>query len=141
VSNEYLDALDVDERAGRYQFDARGPDEPVTWVAAQDDVVVGLVTVGLCRDEGRSAAGEVWALYVEPASWRSGVGSRLLAKGEELVVESGCAEATLWVLEGNAQGRRFYEGARWRFDGTRQTIHIGERDLGEVRYVKSLSRE
>lgn len=141
VPKEFLDALNVEERASRYRFGAGESDEPEMWLAARDHVAVGLVVVGRSRDEDRSAAGEVWALYVAPANWRSGIGSRLLAKGEELLAERGFTYATLWVLEGNTQGRQFYEGAAWRFDGTRQTIDVGGHDLSEVRYFKSLSSE
>jgi ribosomal protein S18 acetylase RimI-like enzyme len=138
VSSEFLDALDVDERASRYDFGERGPE---TWIATQDNVVVGLLTLGRCRDGDHADAGEVWGLYVAPTIWRSGIGTRLLAKGEELLAQRDHTEATLWVLEGNAQARHFYERAGWRFDGTRQTVPIGGRDLSEVRYVKILSSE
>jgi ribosomal protein S18 acetylase RimI-like enzyme len=141
VPKEFLGALNVEERASRYRFGASGSDEPEMWLAALDHGVVGLVAVGRSRDEDRSAAGEVWSLYVDPANWRSGIGSRLLAKGEDLLRERGCADATLWVLDGNTQARQFYEGAGWRFDGTRQTIDVGGHDLSEVRYFKTLSSE
>lgn len=139
VPERFLDALDVDERASSYRFSARGPDEPVVWIAAHGADVVGLVAVGRCRDEDGIGAGEVWALYVAPSNWRSGIGSRLLAKGEELLVHRGFADATIWVIERNTRARRFYEIAGWRCDGRVQTIEVGGRDITEVRYHKTLS--
>ena len=111
------------------------------WLAAQDNVVAGLVVVGRSRDEDQNSAGEVWSLYVAPSNWRSGIGSRLLGTGEDLLAQRGYEDATLWVLEGNSQARQFYEGAGWRFDGTRQTIDVGGHDLSEVRYFKSLTSD
>jgi ribosomal protein S18 acetylase RimI-like enzyme len=141
VPKEFLDALNVEERASRYRFGAGGSDEPEMWLAAQDNVVAGLVVVGRSRDEDQNSAGEVWSLYVAPSNWRSGIGSRLLGTGEDLLAQRGYEDATLWVLEGNSQARQFYEGAGWRFDGTRQTIDVGGHDLSEVRYFKSLTSD
>ena len=141
VPKEFLDALNVEERASRYRFGAGGSDEPEMWLAARDNVIAGLVVVGRSRDHDQNAAGEVWSLYVAPSNWRSGIGSRLLATGEDLLAQRGYEDATLWVLEENSQARQFYEGARWRFDGTRQTIDVGGHDLSEVRYFKSLTSD
>jgi GNAT superfamily N-acetyltransferase len=140
VPQAFLDALDIDQRATSYRFNARGPDGSVVWVATESEDVVGFVAVGRCRDADQADSGEVWALYVAPLNWRSGIGSHLMAKAEQLLVTRGFSGATLWVLEGNAQGRRFYESAGWHCDGAVQTVHVGGRDLTEVRYRKSLSR-
>lgn len=139
VPEKFLDALDVDERANSYRFGTRGPDETVVWIVAQGENVVGFIAVGRCRDDDHVGAGEVWALYVAPSNWRSGIGSRLLAKGEELLVHRGFADATIWVIERNTRARRFYEIAGWRCDGRVQTIEVGGRDITEVRYHKTLS--
>jgi ribosomal protein S18 acetylase RimI-like enzyme len=139
VPEKFLDALDVDERANSYRFGTRGPDETVVWIVAQGENVVGFIAVGRCRDDDHVGAGEVWALYVAPTRWRSGIGSRLLSKGEELLAQRGFAEATLWVLERNAPARRFYESAGWHYDDKVQTIQVSGLDVTEVRYLKSLS--
>jgi len=53
---------------------------------------------------------ELHALYVLPERQGRGLGDRLLAAAGPVGV--------LWVLEGNARGRRFYERRGWRADGT-----------------------
>jgi GNAT superfamily N-acetyltransferase len=53
---------------------------------------------------------ELHALYVLPERQGRGLGDRLLAAAGPVGV--------LWVLEGNARGRRFYERRGWRPDGT-----------------------
>jgi len=59
---------------------------------------------------------ELYAEYVLPGRWSSGAGRALLERSLALVAEAGYAEISLWVIEGNARGRRFYE--RSGFAGT-----------------------
>jgi GNAT superfamily N-acetyltransferase len=53
---------------------------------------------------------ELHALYVLPDYWHCRIG------GHSLEAAGGVAQ--LWVLEGNAPGRRFYESRGWKPDGT-----------------------
>jgi len=43
-------------------------------------------------------------------------------------------EAVLWVLEGNARARSFYQAHGWWPDGAVKTEQRGEALLNEVRY-------
>lgn len=139
IPDPFLDSLDVGSRAGRYSFDRSGPGDPVTWITVEGDDVVGMVSVSPSRDEDLPGLGEVRALYVAPDRWRSGVGSSLMAKAEQLLMDAGFTEACLWVLEDNARGRRFYETAGWDADGQTKAAAIGGRGLVEVRYRKQLT--
>ena len=139
ITDPFLDGLDVGSRAGRYAFDRSGPGDPVTWITVEGDDVLGMVSVSPSRDEDLAGLGEVQALYVAPDRWRSGVGSSLMAKAEQLLADAGFTEACLWVLEDNARGRRFYETAGWDADGHAKTATIGGRGLVEVRYRKQLA--
>ena len=97
--------------------------ELVTLVAQE-----GADVRGFCALEGApgsDGAAEIRARYVEPASWRAGVGSALLAVALELLRERGVAAVTLWVFEGNSGARVFYErhgfapdGASMRYAGS-----------------------
>lgn len=138
MPDPFLNGLEVVSRASRYSFDRSGPGDPVTWIAVDRDVVVGMVGVGPGRDEDLPGLGEVRALYVAPDRWRSGAGSALMAKAERLLTDAGFSDAFLWVLEDNARGRRFYEAARWAADGRTKLVGIGGRELVEVRYRKTL---
>ena len=139
VPDAFLDGLDVGARASRYAFDRSGPGDPETWIAVEGDDVVGMVSVSPSRDDDLPGLGEVQALYVAPDRWRSGAGSALMARAERLLTDAGFTEALLWVLEDNARGRRFYEVAGWEVDGRVKTVEIGGRELGEVRYRKTLT--
>lgn len=137
-SSEFLNGLDVNSRAGRYTFGARQAGDPVTWLAREGSGVVGFVTVGQSRDDDGAGVGEVAALYVAPNRWRSGVGSLLLDEGGRLLTEMGFHDASLWVLEANTRGRRFYEARGWHQDGRTSLLTIGGTEVTEVRYRKAL---
>jgi GNAT superfamily N-acetyltransferase len=107
-------------------------------VAETEGAVVGFASVGPSRDSDLGSAGELYAIYVEPASWGAGIGQRLIAAAEERLRAAGFLEATLWVLDDNPRARRFYEAAGWALDGaTKQEVHIGV-EVTEVRYRKRL---
>lgn len=138
ISQAYLDALDPEDRASRYRFDQMKPEGPFTQVAVDGEHVCGHVTTGHCRDHDLRDNGEIWAIYVDPARWGTGVGRSLIAAGCEQLRRQGCNAAALWVLAGNARARRFYELAGWRWHGTQRTDTIGDDVVLEVRYERSL---
>ena len=81
-------------------------------VAERDREPVGMVAF---------RSGSLDALYVVPAEWRGGIGSRLHdAAVDELRVLS--SEARLWVLERNELARGFYERRGWKLDGREQVV-------------------
>ena len=55
---------------------------------------------------------------------------------------AGFRRATLWVIEENAEARRFYEAAGWRPDGLAKRGPMGGFPglpvVNEVRYVRGL---
>lgn len=137
---EYLDALRPEDRASRYAFDQMNPDGPFTQVAVDGDRICGHVTTGRCRDDELQGSGEIWAIYVDPPRWGSGVGRRLIAAGCAHLRRQGHRTASLWVLSGNNRARRFYELAGWHWDGTQRTDSIGNHPVHEVRYQRELQR-
>jgi GNAT superfamily N-acetyltransferase len=66
------------------------------------------------------------ALYVSPAAWGRGVGSRLYEAAEPLLRN----DATLWVLAANTRGREFWRRRGWRADRGRKIEH----EQVELRY-------
>jgi GNAT superfamily N-acetyltransferase len=110
--------------------------QSATFVAVDDGEVSGFTAVGPSQDE--EGAGELYAIYVDPRRWGSGLGRALLERAEAQLTATGFVEATLWVLDDNPRARRFYEAAGWYLDGaTKNEEHIGVR-VGEVRYRKRL---
>jgi GNAT superfamily N-acetyltransferase len=86
--------------------------------------------------EGRVA--ELYALYVRPTWWSTGTGRALMDRVLARVSGARYRCITLWVLEGNARARRFYERAGFAPDGARHVLD----DLGgvtEIRYRRALA--
>jgi len=105
-------------------------------VAEVDGEIVGFVGVGASRDS--DADGELFTIYVLPEHWGRGIGRRLIAAGEERLLELGHRHVILWVLETNPRARRFYESAGWTADGEHRPIEILGQTVPEVRYAKQL---
>jgi ribosomal protein S18 acetylase RimI-like enzyme len=105
-------------------------------VAEENDQIVGFVSVGSSRD--KLTDGELYAIYVDPDHWRSGIGRDLIRAGEERLRELGHTDAVLWVFEDNLRARRFYEHAGWQLDAARRTTKTFGVSVQEVRYRKQL---
>jgi ribosomal protein S18 acetylase RimI-like enzyme len=135
----FLDALDVGRRRELWDAQLRAtPADRRPWVAEIDDRVVGFVSSGPSRDaDARDAVGEVYAIYVVPDCWGTGIGRDLLRRAERDLRDHGYPRATLWVLADNQRARRFYEAAGWTPADTR-TETIGGKEVEEVRYRRTI---
>ena len=81
--------------------------------------VAGVACAGRARDDDvAEGTGELYALYVDPARWGAGHGTELDAAARSHLHGALFTGAILWVLEANAQARRFYERRGWLADGT-----------------------
>lgn len=154
IPQDYLDALDPARRldrwaaavAGTQQAAAAGAGtagqrEAVLVATGEQDRAAGFASVGACRDadERGAGAGEIRAIYLEPAAWGTGLGRELMTAATARLAELGYRQATLWVLDGNARARRFYTAAGFEPDGA---VKIdGERGftLQEIRYRRALA--
>jgi ribosomal protein S18 acetylase RimI-like enzyme len=117
IDDDYLDNLRVEDRAAMHSFGAADPSSPETLLAVEGDEILGFVAFGPSRDEDTPDAGEIFALYIEPAHWNIGIGRLLMREVREHLRQRGLSEGTLWVLEGNEQAERFYRAEGWQPDG------------------------
>ncbi|MGB8650282.1 MAG: GNAT family N-acetyltransferase [Mycobacteriales bacterium] len=124
VPDAFLDGLVVDAERRAAQMAAEGL---TVLLATEDDQPVGMAAHGPCRDDDRSGEPELYALYVLPPAWRTGVGAALLAACGDV--------ASLWVLEANARARGFYARHRFRPDGVSKALDLGGAVV-EVRMVR-----
>ena len=134
---EFLESISIDARemAWRSRLDGNEVDEEPAWVAERGGESIGYVVSGPPRDDDvASPAAEVYAIYVHPSAWRSGAGRALLEAATAEWQVRGAAELVLWVLEGNAGARAFYEAMGWRADGSRKEYDMGGFSTLEVRY-------
>jgi GNAT superfamily N-acetyltransferase len=119
------------------------PDRTAFWrrfpptVAEVDSEVVGFVNVGTAHDDP-DADGELYAIYVRPDHWGTGVGRALIKSGETRLRELGYSRVILWVWEDNPRARRFYEAAGWATDGLEKDAEVWGMSGRAVRYAKKL---
>ncbi|WP_308491616.1 GNAT family N-acetyltransferase [Microbacterium terrisoli] len=142
-----LERLDVDREAQlrTTHWDQRHADPRVSdFVAHVDGDAVGWAAVGPCRDDDGPHRGELYALYALPTHWSAGVGHALMAAAEQALRRARFAQASLWVLDGNARAAEFYERHGWREDGfvkddRRIVGSTGAAPLRERRRVRDLA--
>jgi GNAT superfamily N-acetyltransferase len=125
IEDERLASIDVDEwaRTIRTNLDQLA-EGSFSLVAGREGEVAGsCFVVSPPRDEdlGPEVA-ELVAIYVDPGSWREGIGGALLIAAQDRAAAEGATEMSLWTLTKNAPAQAFYERHGWRRDGSEQ-IH------------------
>ncbi len=82
--------------------------------------------------------GEVWAIYVSPASVGQGVGRALFDQGCGKLEHCAFTLLSLWVLERNEWAGRFYGHRGFKPDASsRKTVCIVGIELVELRYIRA----
>lgn len=142
IPQSYLDSLTPAQRVPGWTRTIKDGDASrgATLVATDDrNRVVGFAHVQGSRDDDCATVGEVWAIYLEPAAWGTGAGRALMTAALGRLTELGYRHATLWVLDGNARARRFYEAAGFHPDDAVKDDDRPGFALREVRYRKELA--
>jgi GNAT superfamily N-acetyltransferase len=127
LPDDLLDGLSVTDRARRW---ADGLSTPAprsrTVLAVDGTAVLGFAATGPARDADDSAAGELYAVYLDPATWGRGHGRRVHDGALDNLRADGFAHACLWLLDGNARAAAFYHRQGWSETGETKV----DRDLG-----------
>ncbi|MDP9397511.1 MAG: GNAT family N-acetyltransferase [Actinomycetota bacterium] len=147
VPQAYLNAIDEhdEQRLSRLRVRLGDPAAGSTLLAVRRRVVLGFLSYGRERVDPRVPApvfaapgrAEVYALYVLPECWGTGLGSRLLADTLAALRAGGAGQVCLWVLRDNARARRCYERHGFALTGEEQQIDLGG-PLPEVRYARGV---
>lgn len=139
VPSGLLDAQDLEAR--RELFARRFDDGMRFFVDDVAGALRGFVSLGPALDDDLDPR-RVWTvhnLHVSPELRGRSLGAALLNTATSAAVEAGAAAITLWVIEGNAAARRFYERHGMRCDGRMKIDRLlGAVDVAEVRYAKAL---
>ncbi len=136
LPDDVLAALDWRDRVPRWREQLTVAGDTRILVVEVGDRLAGFCSSGPARDEDLPAWFEVYSIYVAPDGWRAGAGSRLLAMTLACLPRD-VAGVALWVLEGNARARAFYEGAGFRPDGRRADVDRAGHTVPSVRYVRA----
>ena len=95
---------------GRW-LEPRSSDTFRVFVARADEDPAGVVLA--MPDPQAPDAGHLARLYVDPERWGLGIGGQLYAAAMGHLRAQRFDQATLWVLEGNARARSWYERLGW----------------------------
>jgi GNAT superfamily N-acetyltransferase len=101
----------------------RSPEgDSFTRIADLDGVAAGYCDVAApARGEPEgSRLAELVAIYVEPAFWRSGIGTELARAATSEARDRSYEEMVLWTFEANRRALAFYEALGWERDGARR---------------------
>ena len=104
--------------------------------------VVGFSSYGPERERARgfTGRGEVWAFYLHPDVWGTGLATSLMENTETRLQAEGFDSAVLWVLDDNPRARAFYEKFGWRVSGMSADFDVYcDVRVPEVEYRKDLT--
>lgn len=135
VPDRFLDSLSI-ERSKHEWRERINKGESKVFVVEQMGTIAGFVSFGKNRDENRT--GEIYAVYVDPSSFRQGLGRMLCEHAMDDLRLNGTTEVVLWVLEDNDRARRFYERMGFVLDGKVKTEEFDDVDLPVCRYRRKL---
>ncbi|MCT9076642.1 GNAT family N-acetyltransferase [Streptomyces fulvoviolaceus] len=136
----FLDALSAAEDAEHHRARfGQGDGSVLNLVAEQGGEILGWACHGLYRDgELRTEDAELYAIYVDPDRFGSGIGHALLQESLRRCTTAGHQRMYLWVLKGNAPARGFYERAGFHADGAEEPFEVDGVPVPEVRYAREL---
>ena len=139
LPENYLASLSTSEREATWRRMVE--QQPAHLLVARvADAVIGFVAFGASRDEDAPTdRAEIWAIYVEPASWSTGAGQALWLRAQQRIVAEGYKSASLWVLADNERAVHFYEQAGFVLEPkSRKSFELGGTSVEEVRYVRNV---
>jgi GNAT superfamily N-acetyltransferase len=117
VPEVYLAQMYESEYIQRYQTMLEDRDHTII-VAEHDGRAVGFVQYGASRDMDCPLAAELYALYLNPAYIRQGIGSQLMEVAMDELASTH-SEALLWLFADNMGALAFYNQQGWVADGHR----------------------
>jgi GNAT superfamily N-acetyltransferase len=137
----YLDGLDPAQRFGRWERSLAEVDAGRTGVlvADADGDLLGFASYSPSRDSDADPGrvGEIGAIYLLPGAWGKGIGRRLMEATLFCLATADFVQVTLWVLDSNVRGRRFYESGGWSADGGQKLDESRGFPITQVRYRRS----
>jgi GNAT superfamily N-acetyltransferase len=120
VPDDVLEGLSVEQREIAWRKMLTDTDGSTTiFVAERDGRILGFCALATpTRDEdAHERTAELGAIYVDPSSWRSGVGGALMDAALDQLRNGDWSDITLWVFAENTGARAFYAHYGFHPDG------------------------
>lgn len=132
---EFLRSLDLQRRETMWRlFLEKG--ETLFVTEDDDSQIVGFLHLGAPRDEDLEDAIELFAIYLQPEHYGTGLGSVFWKTVESQLPGK---QVYLWVLAQNRLGIAFYEKNGFLPDGRKKTFKVEGQEFEELRYCKQLN--
>jgi len=113
IPDSYLDEMDMNENVLHWRTILQAlpakEDSLCVYVAVNEDEIVGFVSAMKLPESKLGKDGEINAIYIRPQWQRCGIGKRMLHKAARSLQAMACTSCVIWVIDGNAQARNFYE--------------------------------
>lgn len=113
IPDSYLDDMDMNENLLHWRTILQAlpakEDALCVYVAVSDNEIVGFVSAMKLAQVKLGKEGEINAIYIRPQWQRCGIGKRMMHKAARSLQAMGCQSCVIWVIDGNAQARNFYE--------------------------------
>ncbi len=139
VDQAYLESLSVEQRIRDWQ-NWMSAGESEVFLAEEEGRPAGFVVIGRTKTPPPgsspirpSHSGEIYALYLHPDFWRKGIGTALIKHAACELKARKHSSICLWVLDGNARAKAFYEKMGGQKIGNKM-VEIGPSKLKEICY-------
>lgn len=136
VPNSILDRLDVSRNRAFFARRVAEAAPAGSLVAEVGGAVVGYALFAPARDEDAAGCGEIEAIYVQPGSLGTGVGTALM-EAAIARLRTASVVIVLWVLTDNRPARRFYEHLGFAADGASRMLDFDGTPVEEIRYRRA----
>ncbi len=135
MTDDYLDGLNVEDRAAMWERAISAPAGPHVLVAAVGDEVIGFASFGVERNQlDVSDVGQLYAINLDPTHWGNGIGRLLLREATNSLRSMGFREAVLWVVTTNFRARSLYDSEGWTDDDAIRSEDVLGAIVQEMRY-------
>lgn len=136
IDQDYLDKLDVDDRARRWSEVLKG-DRDTVYLHFDFEKLIGFTATCHCRDDDAlSSWGEISSFYFQEQYWGKGFSQKLMAHALEQLETSGHDVTTIWVLKDNFRAQKFYAKHGFVVDGKEKKVQRGSVLLHELRMIR-----
>lgn len=138
LPEKFLNELKADDRAEMWKRSLQNEDLAV-FLDFDQESLIGFAACGICHDtDAKPSWGELGALYYLKPYWGTGRAAILYEQAIDHLRASGKSTITLWVLDTNAQGIKFYSKHGFIFDGKEKSEKISEFTMRELRMTLDL---
>lgn len=113
IPHSYLENMNLEENILQWETILHvlpsKQDSLCVFVAENDGEIIGFVSAIKLTEKKLDKQAELTGIYIRPQWQRCGIGKRMLHKVARAVQAMGCQSLLVWVIDGNAPARHFYE--------------------------------